>query len=373
VRVLVVDTYYRAFWQSHYAHRPRLAHGRYDAQLSSLIDRRFGTSDAYSHHLVQLGHEAREVVCNCVPLQAAWAREHGIAGVSRMAAGLPRRAQWAARPLLERTLLAQIEEFDPDVVYLQDLAALWPPVRRKLRKQRRLLVAQIASTAPPDAVLRDCDLVITSFPHWVDRLRARGICSEYVPLAFDERILREVNAEGERAFPVTFVGTLNPADYGGGAQRVLERACAELDVSVFGVGAERLPDASAIRRDYRGEAWGSDMYRVLAMSCLTLNRHNDVAEGHANNMRLFEATGMGAVLVTEAAPNLAQLFTPGQEVVAYSDADDLVTKVSRLLDDDSERRRIAQAGQRRTLADHTYEKRMPRLVELIEARSAVRR
>ena len=33
------------------------------------------------------------------------------------------------------------------------------------------------------------------------------------------------------------------------------------------------------------------MYRVLARTRVAVNRHGDIAEGYANNMRLFEATG----------------------------------------------------------------------------------
>ena len=64
------------------------------------------------------------------------------------------------------------------------------------------------------------------------------------------------------------------------------------------------------------------MYRVLARTRVAMNRHGDIAEGHANNMRLFEATGAGALLATEAADNLPELFEPGREVLAYRDADD---------------------------------------------------
>ena len=367
MRVLILDSYYRAFWQAHYRERPGLAERSYAEQHESLMSRSFGTSDAYSHHLREAGHEAREVVVNCVPLQAAWARERGTAGLARRLAQLPALSRATNRTLLPSVLVAQIEEFDPDVVYVQDIAGLWSSVRARVAGGRRMLAAQIASAAPRDTVLRDCDLVITSFPHWVARLRAQGIDSEYLPLAFDERVLGSVGADGERPHPVTFVGTLAATDYGGGAQRALEHACAQLDVSVWGGGAE-LDSGSAILRDYRGEAWGLDMYRVLAGSKLTLNRHGDIAEGHANNMRLFEATGMGAVVLTEAAPNLGELFEPGLEVIAYEGPDDLVDKARSLLDDDAERRAIARAGQRRTLADHTYRARVPRILELLAER-----
>lgn len=368
MRVLVLDSYYRAFWREHYGRRPGLADRSYAEQLRSLMARLFGTSDAYSHHLRQLGHDAREVVVNCVPLQAAWAREYRIAGLSRFATGVPGLTLPAARALLRRVLIAQIERFDPDVVYVQDLVGLWEGVRRHIRRRGCLLVAQLASTPPPDAVLRDCDLVITSCPHWVDRLRERGVDCEYLPLAFDERVLDAVTSDGGRIYPVTFVGTLRPDNYSGRAQAALERACARLQVSVWGAGAETLPPGSPIIRDYRGEAWGRDMYAVLRNSSITLNRHGDIAEGRAINMRMYEATGMGAVLLTEAAPNLPELFEPGRDVIAYESPDDLVAQAVRLLGDPAERRQIAEAGQRRTLSDHTYARRMPRVVELIEAR-----
>ena len=52
------------------------------------------------------------------------------------------------------------------------------------------------------------------------------------------------------------------------------------------------------------------MYEILAHSQVTLNRQNVAAEGSANNMRLLEATGVGALLLTESRKNLNDLFAP---------------------------------------------------------------
>ncbi|MCW2989894.1 MAG: glycosyl transferase group 1 family protein, partial [Solirubrobacterales bacterium] len=77
MRVLVVDPYYPAFLDAHYAARPELREAPYAKQLEALLTRQFGTGDAYSRELRALGHEAREVIPNAEPLQRAWAREHG--------------------------------------------------------------------------------------------------------------------------------------------------------------------------------------------------------------------------------------------------------------------------------------------------------
>ena len=154
----------------------------------------------------------------------------------------------------------------------------------------------------------------------------------------------------------------------GAGRRVLERASNEAGLEVWGYGAGALPKDSPIRSRYRGEAWGLAMYEVLAHSRIALNRHIDLADGYANNMRLYEATGVGALLVTEAGRNLPELFEPEREVVTYRDEDELLERLRHYADHDDERRSIAAAGQARTLSEHTYANRMAELAAMLEAR-----
>jgi hypothetical protein len=375
VRVLIVDTYYPAFAAAHYAARPGLAARTYEEQKASLMAERFGTSDAYSHHLRALGHEAVEVIASCEPLQRAWAREHGRArlraALSRLAPG--RFGGPARRAALRAVLAAQADAFRPDVVYLQNMGYHTTSEVRGLGSGR-LVAGQIASPAPAESHLGAFDLIVTSFPHFAERFRALGIDSEYQPLGFDARLHDALRAngvdpapEGERPHAVSFVGGLDPNAHAAGT-RLLERVAARLPVDFWGYGAGALPVGSPIRDRYRGEAWGMTMYQVLARSRIVINRHIDVAAGYANNMRLYEATGSGALLVTDHGRNLGELFEPGREVLVYESVDDLVPTLERLLADDCERRRIADAGQARTLRDHTYERRMAELAELLEQR-----
>ena len=108
------------------------------------------------------------------------------------------------------------------------------------------------------------------------------------------------------------------------------------------------------------------MYELLTRSQIVVNTHIEAAEGAANNMRLFEATAMGALVLTEAAANLSELFEPGAEVVTYEGVDDLIEKIRHYLDHEDERRAIAAAGQRRTLRDHTYGRRIEELNAIVE-------
>jgi spore maturation protein CgeB len=350
MRVLILDTCYRAFLDAHYAERPELDGTSYRDQWRSLMDRFFGTSDSYSHFLAALGHHAHEIVVNCDELQRAWAHEHGI---KRRVLGL------RDRPLV----LAQAEEFCPDVVYVQDLNAISPRLLQQLRARTRLLVGQIASGAPPHRQLASFQLLLTSFPHFVPRFRGMGIASEYFRLGFDPRVLEHIGNDPSTA-DVVFVGALSRGQHAGGNE-LLARAARRVQIEFWGYDVGAWPANSAIRRGYRGEAWGLDMYRVLAGSKIALNRHIDASEDYANNMRLYEATGAGALLITDAKRNLSDLFEPGTEVVTYATEDELVRMIDYYLGQEDERLEIARSGQERTLREHTCTQRMQELVEIL--------
>jgi len=215
---------------------------------------------------------------------------------------------------------------------------------------------------------------VSSFPHYVERFRRRGLDAEYLSIAFYARVLDRLKERGldpdstsERRYLLTFVGGLSPRVYDRGT-RLLETVAGELDVAVWGYDEPELPADSPILRHYHGHAWGIEMYEILAQSCITINRHGEVAEGYANNMRLFEATGVGAALATEAQANLSALYEPERELIAYEDAYDLIEKIRHYLEHDEQRLAIARAGQARTFEEHTYAARIPRLAEMLEAR-----
>jgi spore maturation protein CgeB len=360
VRILIVDTCYPAFLATHYSASQGLEEEPYDVQWRALMETFFGTADSYSHFLGELGHAAQEVVVNCQQMQSSWAREHGLArrGLRRVFGEVPNTAD---------ILRHQVEEFRPDVLYVQNLSVLAPEVLRELGRNR-LLVGQIASEPPRSEQLEPFDLILTSFPHYVSRFRACGIESEYFRIGFDPRALTAVG-DVERDLDVVFVGSLSRGQHGIGNAAVAESA-GRIPLSVWGVGIDEWPLDSPIRTAYRGVAWGIDMLRLFARARIVLNRHIDVAEDYANNMRLFEATGMGALLLTDDKRNLSELFRPGVEVITYRDTDELVSRVGHYLDDEVAAEQVARAGQRRTLGEHSYAHRMRELVPLLERYAA---
>jgi spore maturation protein CgeB len=109
------------------------------------------------------------------------------------------------------------------------------------------------------------------------------------------------------------------------------------------------------------------MFRILGRSRISLNHHIEISGPFANNMRLYETTGVGALLLTDWKQNLAEMFEPDAEAAVYRTPAECIEKIGYYLKDEAERNRMARAGQERTLRKHTYRQRMAQLVELVES------
>lgn len=355
-RILFVDTYYPAVLESSHL---RMAGMPYQTALANLIGLGFGTSDFASGAMRKAGWEAKDIVANAGPLQASWRRERHKTELD------------SSEPA--RTALEQIREFDPDAVAVQSASFFRAEHLEELRNDGRVLILFASYALDPYVPLELYDVMFTSFPHY-EALYGKRVRVEYLPLAFAPEAISDLEGEPERDLPVTFVGGLGYRHIWKAAEDLFETFAREIkDFGWWGYGAGNLPAASALRKAWKGEAWGKDMYRLYRRSKIVVNRHGEIAHGFANNMRLFEATGCGAMVLTEEAPNLCHLYLPGQELVAYMHAEDLVQKVRYYLEHDQERDRIARAGREATYARHTYSHRGERIDRIIRPFVAKRR
>lgn len=367
MRILILDSYYPAFLDAVYSAHANLAQRPYAEQWRTLMEECFGTADFYSSNLIALGHESTEVVANCEPLQRRWASEQGInldrpKLTWRKRGGLVPWPQRTPPPWFYTVLLAQVKRYSPDILHLQDMNGISADFLREVRPYVRLLTGQIASPIAPNANFREYDLVLSSFPHFVEQFRRDGLCSEYFNLGFEPRLLERLQRGPQHG--VVFIGGLS-SDH---AERIrfLESIASSQPVDIWGYGFDSLSENSVLRQFHHGELWALDMYQVLHNADIALNHHINVAASCANNMRLYEATGVGAFLLTDHKENLKTLFEPGKEVVAYRSAAEAAELIDYYLTHKAERQAIAQAGQARTLREHTYYHRMQEFVDIAQ-------
>lgn len=347
-KIIFITAYYDAFIRNFYQKNQELANSPYQEQLQALTGSFFGDSDIYSQGIKKCGWNAKDIIYNCSELQQKWLEENGI----------------TQRSLLE-ILIEQIKKEKPDVVYIHNFLLATESFINQIRPHTRLIVGQIASAVPVNSNPSLLDIIFTSFPHFVQKFREMGVITYYQPLAFDQRAWKKLQSlEISKDIPVSFVGGLSRAHIKG--VQLLDYISSKVKVDIFGYGAEILPENALLRKYHHGEVWGLEMFATLARSKITINRHIDSAEQYANNMRLFEATGCGALLITEERENLHELFEINKEIITYTSPEDAVEKIQYYLTHPKEAEKIAQAGQVRTFKDHSFNSRMEQTAEILE-------
>lgn len=339
VYALILHLYYPAFLEKHYKQFPNLSNAPIEIQKDSLIASRFGDSDFYSKNLHSHGWKTQDLILNAAPIQALWAQAHHIHTTSGL-----------------EISIAQIRAEKPTVVYFHDISIATKEYIEAIRPYVALIVGQIACPLFEGTYYHGFDILISSLPHFVERFRAMGIKAYYQPLAFESSLFTDIIPYHTRPVTCSFVGGISPIHTN--SLRLLELLATTTDCEFWGYGAESLPPTSPIRAKHHGEVWGMDMFMTLQQSKITVNRHGAFAEDYANNMRLFEATGCGALLITDHKSNIEDLFVIGKEIITYSTPEECAEYVRYYSSHPEEAEIIAEAGRQRTLRDHSYHLRM---------------
>lgn len=407
VKLLRLTTAYPAYLHQFYGKRRPLRRQPYAAQLKALNADAFGWADFWMHALAPLGYSVWDVTANAKPMQMAWANEHGVS---------PAADTW----LLE-IAAAQVRHFAPDVLFLDDYVnfpAQWIRETRAACPSIRLVLGWCGAPYDDDAVFGAYDAILSCIPELVQRFREKGHKAYHLNHAFDPRISTRLRSV-DRDVDLSFVGQLSEEKQAHHERlSILRQLASEIPLRIHspqawnvfdlsqgpipfvvkglvripwyhafwflhrrGIPVDRIPffkrplvwsrrpTLPSVPRSpihgMRPPLFGMEMFRLLARSKLTFNSHIDLSRHSASNMRLFEATGTGACLVTDWKQNLGELFEPDVEVVAYRTAGECVEKVKWLLDHPAERKRIAEAGAKRTLSQHTYAHRAPVLDSII--------
>jgi hypothetical protein len=391
VKFLILDTDYPDFLVWLYTQREGMERQPYAEQLRRRQESLYGVADFYARNLRKLGHEAYDIYPNNPYLQAAWARQHGVEvdGSSADAGLVPplwHRAQgifngapihrlgsfirqwYRGHPTFTchyDILMAQIRYYKPDVLLNLAVVDLLNQFLKEARPYVRFMVGQHAATQLADDLdLGVYDLMISSFPPTVEYFKRKGAHARLSRLAFEPSVLSVLDP-GDRKWDISFAGSF--FDVHSSRTKFIESVCQRVpQFKIWSGNLSALPSHSPLHGHYMGQAWGANMYRVLQSSKITLNHHGDVAP-YANNMRLFEATGVGTCLLTDWKENLKDMFEPGIEVLTYHSPDECAELIQYYLGHEEERQAVGCAGQARTLREHTYDLRMQEFVGMVGA------
>jgi spore maturation protein CgeB len=120
-----------------------------------------------------------------------------------------------------------------------------------------------------------------------------------------------------------------------------------------------------------GSIPAADIPKIIQSSVISLNFSGSgvVLEGirfrktNQIKARTFEIPGAGGFLLSEWADGLDQQYVPKREIAVFHNQEDLVGQIRYYLGHPTARDAIAQAGYRRTLAEHTYDRRLAEILD----------
>jgi spore maturation protein CgeB len=412
MRLIRITTNYFTYLKQFYNTRSTLQNESYITQYQTLMSDCYMWADFWTQSLKKLGYEVWEPVANAEFMQKVWARENGVS--------------YDENSWLSDITLAQVKQFKPDIVFVFDYNSFSSKFLNYLRSECSSIKLIIGwCGAPPSTnidVFNAFDLILSNIPILVEKFTSIGYQSKYMCHAFAPQVLNKINQHLEQTIDLSFIGSIiKNKDFHNQRENILKQLVKETNMHIWAdinqpsskelkflplnqvlydlvkstnqfpslkpvlhkipkirnfMNMKHRPDLShyvdaSIAKRSQLPIFGLAMYQKIYESKLTFNNHIDISTNFASNMRLYEATGVGTCLVTDWKKNIQELFEPDEEVVIYRSVEEAIEKVSYLLAHNDERQKIAVAGQRRTLKDHTFEIRAYQLDKFIRSSLAV--
>lgn len=221
------------------------------------------------------------------------------------------------------------------------------------------LYDEVRRTAHTDESLDRYEQLISYSPRDTQAFIEAGRACLYVPNAFDA----QMRPAARQIDQLLFIGARYPR------REQLLSALANAQVPHLAVGRDwshhpfdRLRTWSWHRPSVH---WARDMdrlegYAITAGAPGAINIHGD-QDGFT--MKTFEVPGVGGVQLVDR-DDVAEFYEPGKEALVFHGPQELIDLSRRLIADDRWGDRIREAGQKRTLAQHTFEHRARKVLRL---------
>ncbi|MFO8053164.1 MAG: glycosyltransferase [Candidatus Omnitrophota bacterium] len=356
MKFLITHMYNPNYFGWLYSKYKGLAKKEYKKQLYyHTVIEPFFLADFYSLNLKKLGHQAYDVIANSKNLQKRWTKEN---------VSLPRFLLMGKKNWFYEILKMQIKEIKPDVLINPAMAYIDPEFLKEMKSYVGMMVGQFPEPLP-SKYYKPYDFYLSSLPNLVEKVKLMGKKSIYLKLGFQPSVnsrlkgnKKDINVSSVSGFGYCFKERIP----------LFERICQNFAIQVRGYGEKEIPKQSPLRECFQGPIWGMDMFQLLKDSKIVVNKHADSSHvgNYANNLRMYEATGVGTLLITDWKKNLANLFRPGKEVVVYKNEKECLELIDYYLKNDMEREMIAEAGKERTHSEHAYYNRMKELLDILE-------
>lgn len=352
LRVVQIEAVYPKYANDFYARSPHLKYASFDTQIESILASGWSGGQNVVPYMNPSQWQRFYIIPKLVLPQLAWAKQLGIP-----------QSQCSLRGILYE----QISAIQPDVIYLSDIGSFDFSILDGLKK-KPLIVAWLATRFPPNIPWSQIDLLLSGVSAIRDEALKRGVqaVNDFNSAAPTFKGLpQNLGSCSTARAGLAFSGSFQRG-YHDDREKMLTRLASErpnISIDIYTEQPFSVPLKSALR--FHEPVFASDVVATYANHAIVIDGRADFGLQEkrfcrdTSNMRIFEATRAGSLLLTEYAPNLEHMFDIGKEIICFRSEEELIELVTYFERDENSREMqvIARRGLNRVLSSHMVEHR----------------
>jgi len=369
IKFLQVHTFYGAALDDLYSRIPGLENRPYACQVEEIVKDAFSAIHIFAPYLSDFCYDPTFIVANNLHSQVQWMKEHALYSTN-------------SRVNIHDWVKTQIEVLKPDVLYLTDPITFDGNFIAKLTHKPKLTIGWRAAVIPLDTKWNGFDMMLSLLDGLLDRARELGAArtTRFYP-GFPVWIYDRIK-HIQPQYDVVFCGQISPRQHAR-RNRLLQRIAEESGEGGFSCAYYLSGDQSLfspeIKRVDQGAKYGLEMHKALRTGRIAVDARashgmidmagkiiDDFGKDQTANMRIFEATGSGCLLLTEHFDHLSEFFDIGREIETFRSEEELIEKIRYYTLHPDERDTIARRGHERCLREHSMTVRARAFDELIK-------
>ncbi len=349
----------------------------YEALLSKLFSQNYSISNNLTKALKEINYQCIEIVENANLIQNKWLHQYGNKNSS------------------ESIIIQQIKYYKPDIIYIGNASLADKFFIESIKKKSKVKKIFCFNCAPLTnniiENLKNVDGVITCTQGYKEKI-LKQINTNVLLMRHCFNNKEKINTENNlRNIDITFIGSIF-LKQGLHAKRVslIYQLIKNFKNNYIAINFSKYFFIQflfnfmkslfflKIHKDIffylkllyvylfsKKPIFGNEMLNILKKTKILVNTHIDDTE-YAGNMRLFEGTGMGCLVITDIKKDLDKIFKIGNEIETFKSEDELIIKCNYFLENEDKLLKISNNGNLRTLNEHNYEDRVLLLDKFIQ-------
>lgn len=360
IRILQIESIYPQFSEAIYRDWVGLDRLSFSTQIKTILSSGWSGGQNVVPHLNPSKWDRFYIIPRLVPAQAAWGRERNL-----------RPSEMNLREILRQ----QLHVIKPQVIYLSDITSFDFSILNELIP-RPLIVGWLASRFPTGIPWTEIDLLLSGISAIRNEALQLGVkqtadFNSAAPAFFG------VNSQATQSNfqhpSVGFAGSFFGGYHDDRAKMFASLASTHSNLPFHIYTGQRFTVSDSCQINFHKPVFASEVLETYSMHAFVIDARADFGLGEprfnrdTSNMRIFEATRAGTLLLTEYAPNLERLFDLGKDIICYHSEEELNDLLEFFAKPSSSNtcETIADSGFNRTLSSHMIEHRAAEFGKII--------